>query len=595
MSTPDSQNWGVELWDQYDKISAHTQNGALFLENFQSFIKDRSTIEFEYADRLRKMARKYQPKKTRPQGQEDEEANFSTHVAFNKMLEEVVHLANQHERISEALVQNIAREIAGLVKELKDERKRLLGEGTKLQQNLQNCVAQMDKCQKAYGKAHREAEKAHEKHERAEKDMHLSRAEVEIAKQSSLAKNQLCEEAKAEYAAQLHKTNELQRMHFNDLMPRVFNDLQQMDERRITCIQSFMKQVAESQLKVEPIINNCLKGIITAADGIDAIKDSERVIETYKSGFTPPDDFPFENLSDEKPNGASLTYSSSTSGGIGHKDKLTMRGTLSGKTKKRNILANIFGPSNKNNNEDAKEETWVDLPPNQRKKKIQKKLKDVRSELEHETNQRDGLHKMRRTYEENPNLGDPASLNAETERCNKQIDTLHEQVQKLQSLLNEIESSTPDTAKRQSSHTRGNSIISEDTGSLSRSNSDESNIHNNSVYATIPGGGAYTSNGDHAAYNSESGVGSGSLRDIDDPEFEDHHEEDETLPPLGTAVALYPFEAENEGAIAMSENDEMYLVELDQGDGWTRVRMRSTGEEGFVPSSYIEISMYNTC
>lgn len=51
---------------------------------------------------------------------------------------------------------------------------------------------------------------------------------------------------------------------------------------------------------------------------------------------------------------------------------------------------------------------------------------------------------------------------------------------RLQSLLNEIESSTPDTAKRHSGHTRGNSIISEDTGSLSRSNSDESNIHNNS-------------------------------------------------------------------------------------------------------------------
>lgn len=50
-----------------------------------------------------------------------------------------------------------------------------------------------------------------------------------------------------------------------------------------------------------------------------------------------------------------------------------------------------------------------------------------------------------------------------------------------QSLLNEIESSTPDAVKRHSGHARGNSIISaEDTGSLSRSNSDESNIHNNS-------------------------------------------------------------------------------------------------------------------
>ncbi|OQR69187.1 formin-binding protein 1-like [Tropilaelaps mercedesae] len=88
---------------------------------------------------------------------------------------------------------------------------------------------------------------------------------------------------------------------------------------------------------------------------------------------------------------------------------------------------------------------------------------------------------MRRTYEENPALGDPACVEPETERCTKRIDSLHQQVQRYQGLLNEIESSTPDAVKRNSGHTRGNSIISaEDTGSLSRSNSDESNIHNNS-------------------------------------------------------------------------------------------------------------------
>ncbi|OQR69186.1 formin-binding protein 1-like [Tropilaelaps mercedesae] len=120
------------------------------------------------------------------------------------------------------------------------------------------------------------------------------------------------------------------------------------------------------------------------------------------------------------------------------------------------------------------------------------------------------------------------------------------------------------------------------------------------VYATIPGGGGgYTgsSNGDHGAFNSESGVGSGSLRDIDDPDFDApaNDGEEEPLPLLGTAIALYTFEAENEGAISMNENDEMYIVELDQGDGWTRVRMQRDSEEGFVPSSYLSMTMYNTC
>lgn len=134
-------------------------------------------------------------------------------------------------------------------------------------------------------------------------------------------------------------------MHFNEYMPRVFSDLQQMDERRITCIQNFMKEVAQAQLKVNPIITRCLNEIIAAADKVDPVKDSEMVVDKYKSGFFPPEDFPFENLSEEKSNGASLGYGSG-SGGSHHKDK-TQRGTVSGRSKRRGLLANIFGPSNK--------------------------------------------------------------------------------------------------------------------------------------------------------------------------------------------------------------------------------------------------------
>lgn len=43
----------------------------------------------------------------------------------------------------------------------------------------------------------------------------------------------------------------------------------------------------------------------------------------------------------------------------------------------------------------------------------------------------------------------------------------------------------------------------------------------------------------------------------------------------------------------MAENEELQIIELDQGDGWTRVRRQprgqNDGEEGFVPTSYIEV------
>ena len=43
----------------------------------------------------------------------------------------------------------------------------------------------------------------------------------------------------------------------------------------------------------------------------------------------------------------------------------------------------------------------------------------------------------------------------------------------------------------------------------------------------------------------------------------------------------------------MDENEELWVIETDQGDGWTRVRRIKPSSlhpmpEGFVPTSYIE-------
>lgn len=41
--------------------------------------------------------------------------------------------------------------------------------------------------------------------------------------------------------------------------------------------------------------------------------------------------------------------------------------------------------------------------------------------------------------------------------------------------------------------------------------------------------------------------------------------------------------------------EQLYVVELDQGDGWTRVRRQNSLEEGFVPTSYVRITLYSNC
>lgn len=42
----------------------------------------------------------------------------------------------------------------------------------------------------------------------------------------------------------------------------------------------------------------------------------------------------------------------------------------------------------------------------------------------------------------------------------------------------------------------------------------------------------------------------------------------------------------------MDDGEELLIVESDQGDGWTLVRRKGIGEEGFVPTSYIDCHLY---
>jgi hypothetical protein len=68
------------------------------------------------------------------------------------MTQEIGDLAGQHEVIAETMSAQIVKEISVLLKELKDERKRYLHEGTKHQNALQTAIAQLDKAKKAYEK-----------------------------------------------------------------------------------------------------------------------------------------------------------------------------------------------------------------------------------------------------------------------------------------------------------------------------------------------------------------------------------------------------------------------------------------------------------
>ncbi|XP_021950505.1 formin-binding protein 1-like isoform X2 [Folsomia candida] len=587
-------SWGTELWDQYDNVSQHTQKGLDFLERYGHFLRDRANIEVEYAGKLRKLVKTYLPKK-----KEEEDLQFSCMSSFRDMLNEINDLAGQHEIISENLNQICTRDVQTRAKELKEEKKRNLVEGVRHQNHLQTQLANLDRAKKNYEKAFRASETALETFQRADADLNLSRAEVEKTRLQSLYKSQQCEDTKKEYANQLDKANEMQNSFYRVLMPSVFQGLQDVDQRRVKCMKLNMKQTTEMECRVYPIINKCFDGILKSADAIDDETDSNLVIERFKSGFQPPEDIPFEDLSAIK-NGEAPPIQPN---GYGNSLKpesqsLTYKGTMSaGKSKKRTGIFGIFGNTKPGNNTDGRDD-YSELPPNQRRKKLQQKIDEFSAKIQQETAARDGLVKMQSVYQSNPNLGDPSAIEGQLRESVQRLQKLQQEMHKYQSYLNEMDMpQNGGYGSSNGSRTSQNRSSGSDE-SLSRSASDlsQNNHHHNKPSA--PGTPLPSSHG--SSNSPESGI-STSHTSLPDSDFEQNDTEngeyDDPLPVLGTCEALYSFEGKtsSEGSIPMYLGEQLYVVELDQGDGWTRVRRQNSLEEGFVPTSYVRITLYSNC
>ncbi|XP_059047441.1 formin-binding protein 1-like [Achroia grisella] len=600
-------NWGTELWDQYENLAAHTHKGIEFLDKYGNFVKERCAIELEYAGKLRRLVKNYQPKR-----KEEDEYQYTSCKAFRQLLEELGDFAGQREVVAENLQSNVLRELHLLAKELREERKQHLNEGARQTTILNTAIGALDRARRTYERAARESERALEAFQKADADLNLSRAEVEKQKANMKLRSQASEDAKQDYTDQLRKTNEAQRQHYEQRLPHVFKQLQDLDEKRIKNIKNFMLSSVDVERKVFPIIMQCLEGMDQAANNINEKEDTQLVIDRYKSGFVPPEDFQFE------PAAGGDTTDSTTNNHHHHNHLTAARGTVSGnRIKKRGGLLSIFSSNKKiveacnsikNNMSTDGKEDYSDLPPNQKKKKLQAKVHELTKQVTQEQGAMEALMKMKGVYETNPTLGDPMTVEGQLNECCDKLKKLRAQLRKFEELLAEANSQV-NAATLNTLPARANGAppppatsIGSNSESLSRSAS-ESSVST----GTGAGGGA---GGRAAGGSPESGLGgelavahpdhaNGHADHDHDPDQDNDHESDfdyyyePDLQPLGYCMALYAFEANGTGSTMRMESGERLLVlETDAGDGWTRVRRRQTREEGFVPTTYISTTLY---
>ncbi|XP_058842986.1 formin-binding protein 1-like isoform X2 [Acipenser ruthenus] len=210
-------------------------------------------------------------------------------------------------------------------------------------------------------------------------------------------------------------------------------------------------------------------------------------------------------------------------------------------------------------------EDFSHLPPEQRRKKLQQKIDDFNKDIQKEMDQRDALTKMKDVYIKNPQMGDPNSVDPRLAEIGQNIEKLQFESQKFEGWLAEVEGRLP----VKSEPPRQQSALYETQNSTP--------VNNNCAQDRESPDGSYTEE-----QSSESQI------KVPTTDFDDEFDDEEPLPTIGNCKALYPFDGHNEGTLSVTEGETLYVIEEDKGDGWTRVR-RNEDEEGYVPSSYLEV------
>ncbi|XP_053709399.1 formin-binding protein 1 homolog isoform X24 [Synchiropus splendidus] len=539
--------------DQFDNLEKHTQWGIEFVEKYAKFVKERSEIEASYAKQIRNLSKKYQPKKN---SREEEESKYTFCRAFLTTLNEMNDYAGQHEVIAENLTSQIIIELSRYLQELKAERKSHFHDGRKAQQHIESSWKQLESSKRRFERDCKEADRAQQYFEKMDADINVTKADVEKARQQAHMRQQMATDSKNEYSSYLQKFNQEQNEHYYTVIPNIFQKLQDMEEKRIERIGVCMKTFADVDRQVLPIVGKCLDGMTNAAESIEPKTDSQQVVESYKSGFEPPGDVEFEDYGQamkRSPSDTSLTNSRE------------VKERPAGKSKGK------LWPFIKNKNKGSGPEDFSHLPPEQRRKKLQGKLDDLNKDIQKEMDQRDALAKMKDVYVKNPQMGDPASVDPRLSEIAQNIEKLQLEVQKFEGWLAEVEERMPsksDSNRKSAIYETQNSTTVNNNCAQDRESSPD---------------GSYTEE-----QNSETQVKATINPTSSTPEFDDEFDDEETLPTIGTCKALYPFDGQNEGTISVAEGELLYVIEEDKGDGWTRVR-RNEEEEGYVPTSYIEV------
>lgn len=489
--------WGIELWDGFDDVSNYLHKGIEFFEKYEEFWKKRCAIENQYAKSLRKLVESYEPK-----SRKDSEESKATHVkCFTRMLSELKDIAGQHELIAENVQDKVIQRLIQMIKTLKEDRRKCIEDQDRCLNEHQSSDDLLEKCKQRYEKAFKEVEKAKEQLIKVENDDSASKNDIKKQKSVVDSKQTTFNQCQAEYGNQLCEANRAKAVYYNEKLPSIMDSLHSMEVKRVESFKQFVLDAVSIEIEVVPRIQQCLREIESSASQISSDEDTEIVVSLFKTGYSIPPDHVFDDLNEKfnglmnnskvslntsiNKNGSTTNSSTSSTTTLTNQRSLNaLNGNGSSNPSLSPLLNNRHHPiSNGGSNNNSRQKKYrtinrikgllftttaltmnhgaghnggsgsssshkngadfdsnlFDLPPQQMKKEVNKRIETISNEINTKQKEREGLNKLKDIYSSNQKFGDSQSALEALKVNEEKLTLLNSQLKKYQEILSELE------------------------------------------------------------------------------------------------------------------------------------------------------------
>ncbi|XP_054929352.1 F-BAR and double SH3 domains protein 2 isoform X2 [Dermacentor andersoni] len=590
--------------EQITKLQTKHQQDVELLEDLRNFTKIRATVEKEYGNALLKLATTYLQKKPPPGIEvksEDSQEKKTVFGVWRMLLDETEKIAKARLAAAEVFSQQISENAKNVRANKLHVAKKCFDNLRRIQDEVQQCVQEVDKTKKLYFEeehmAHEARDKAHDAEEKLKKKkgrIFQSITSLQKNSQKFSSRREACDiqstKARNDYILALVAANAHQSRFYETDLP---DTLQSLDCDVSEKVKDYIQLMSRTELLTVAACNSSFSRILEDASHITRqytvecfLQENQVLGKPIKYEFDPCDNDQVRTICTEHHADICLGKEAKKWASAYMKECRTLRDA----NKELNRLLGQIAKGEKTmeastGEQEDVEQKLEDIRNNIRKAETSKLKAEARLEALREggVNVDEFLNSLDIDALQVDDLSRKGSTASRGSRRSSRSDLNYE----------EPNEATPYEADFDGGSSSDTSAAPAASSAAGGSEADEA------AQGSLPYEQDPTSvNWDDEPQVSVSTIDVGNLEAAYEPPAAEEEDEaplrlaedrEDSLQVAIKCFALFSYEAANPDELSFVEQEEMEIVSEGDGDGWIKAR-NYKGEEGYIPQNYVEVA-----